>query len=102
MRSLGRQHQFHRRGAVHFLGERGIEAEQRDGVGGDGLERPAGDELQLIEQRPIDDRREDALAHGIDHLLEMDRGSDLHLETPEVLGIVLVRRFDQRRVGPRR
>src|SRR6266436_6512596 len=81
-RMLAAEDQVASRLAVGFFDKVRIEAEQRDRVRGRRLKRPAGDELQMLEQRAIDDRREDALTHAGNDLIEADGRHNRDVQAP--------------------
>src|SRR5258708_1442008 len=86
--------------AVSFLDEVGVKAEQRDRVGRGCLKRSARDELKMLKQRAINDRREDALTHAGNDLIEADGRRNRDVEAPQIIGIVGIRVGTDRVVGP--
>src|SRR2546425_13011438 len=56
----------------------------------------------MVEQREVDHRREGALPHAADHLVEVDRRTDLDVKPSQVARVRAIGVFDEGRIGPGR
>src|SRR5262249_42282684 len=69
LRMLLRQQKLQTHMTVDVVDELRVLAEERNRIGGWRLECPAGDEIEMIEERAINDRAEQPVAHPSDHLI---------------------------------
>src|SRR5262249_46501669 len=102
LRSFRRHHQLGGTLSVKLLHIGLAHSKQRYGVGRDRLEGAAGNQAKVIEERAVDHRHENALAHVLNHRAEKDRWKRLDLQPAQELWIRVVRVLDDRRVGPGR
>src|SRR3989441_5779485 len=56
----------------------------------------------MVEQRAVDHRREGALPHAADYLVEVDRRTDLDVKRFQVAWVRAIGVFDEGRIGPGR
>src|SRR5215472_2090634 len=85
---------------IKLLHIRLAHSKQRYGIGCDRLEGATGHQAKVVEERAVDHRHENTLAHVLNHCAEKDRRKCLDLQLTQILRIRIVRVVDDRRVGP--
>src|SRR5712664_3395728 len=90
VRVFPRHHQLGGALSIELLYVGLIHSKQWNSVCGDRLEGTAGHEAKMVEQRAVDDRHENTLAHVFNYRTEHDRRERLDLQLPQILRIRIV------------
>src|SRR2546429_2915564 len=102
LRELIRKREFERLLSEDLLDVLPILREQGDRVSSWRFERAARHHPQVVKKRAVDHRHEDAPAHCLDYLAEMDGRHHLYIQLRQVIRISVIRVDAYRRLGPGR